>query len=118
MAANIIVCTLLMWVLTAIVVIPLTNRLFVNALSTRREFTLLGGPIKITNDLIEKYQGLYVKKYIEAGVIVSAIAGFLAGLAGFTLIGFAWKAKAWPGLLALIGASFIGSHLTGSPTRF
>lgn len=52
--------------------------------------------------------------YIIADVIVLGIAGLLLGLfTGSFFIGFSWKARDWPGMIAFIGASFVGSALHG-----
>jgi len=50
--------------------------------------------------------------YIFADVIVMGAAGFLIGLVtGYYFIGFSWRARDWPGMLAFIVASVIGSIL-------
>ncbi|MCX5812430.1 MAG: hypothetical protein NT178_07780 [Proteobacteria bacterium] len=119
MGANIIVCTLIMWGLTAVAVMPLARLLFKNALVGNSELVTEGGSqLAVTDELITEHSKLYTVKFIQADVIVMGIAGFVAGLAGFPLIGFAWKAKAWPGLIALIAASFIGCRLAGHPGIF
>ena len=119
MGANIIVCTLIMWGLTAVAVIPLARILFKNALVGNSALaTEGGGKVAVTNELIEQHSSLYTTKFIQADVIVMGIAGCIAGFAGFPLIGFAWKAKAWPGLIALIVTSFITCRLAGHPGIF
>jgi hypothetical protein len=119
MAANIVLCTVLTWVLTAVAVAPLASMLFRKALMGNGVLVADGGQgSSVTRGLIEHHNKLYTKKFVEADVIVMALAGFIAGLAGFALVGFAWKAKAWPGLLALIASSFIGCHLAGRPGAF
>lgn len=113
MLPNIAVCTIAMWVLNAIAVIPLTNWLFRTSLLKAGGLAVEGaGGTMATKDLIDQHQGLYTTKYIQADLIVMGIAGFIAGLAGLQMIGFAWKAKAWPGLLAMIAASFMGYALS------
>lgn len=116
MAGNILICTLIMWGLTTVAVVPLANRLFRNALVKGGTLALEGrGPA--TKELIEEHRSLYTTKFIQSDVMVMGIAGLIAGLAGLQLIGFAWKAKAWPGLLALIAASFLG-HAIQYPKPF
>ena len=52
--------------------------------------------------------------YILADVIVLGIAGVIIGLVtGSYFIGISWRAKDWPGMIAFIVASFIGSALHG-----
>ncbi len=111
MGANILICTLIMWVATAAVVVPLANWLFARALSRNGELVALGGAGALTEELKNSYQALYNTKFIQADVLVLGSLGFMAGLAGFPLIGVAWQWRAWPGLLAMIGASFLGFHM-------
>jgi len=118
MAANIFICTLLMWGLAAIVVIPLAQVLFRNSLQSRPDLMADGEAALITEEAREEYRKLYYTKFIQADVLVMSIAGMIAGFAGFPLIGFAWKAKAWPGLLALIGASFLAFYIKRSAHVF
>ena len=48
--------------------------------------------------------------YILADVLVLGFAGLLLGLfTGSYFIGFSWRAKDWPGMIAFILASLIGS---------
>jgi hypothetical protein len=50
--------------------------------------------------------------YILADVLVSGVAGFLLGLiSGYYFIGISWRARDWPGMIAFIVASVIGSVL-------
>ncbi len=109
MLPNIAVCTIAIWVLNAIAVIPLTNWLFRTSLARAGGLAVEGaGEAVATKELVVQHQRLYTTKYIQADLIVMGIAGFIAGLAGLQMIGLAWKAKAWPGLLAMIAASFMG----------
>lgn len=110
MFVNIIICTLIMWGLTSIAVVPLANRWFANAVANNPELASMANSETLTDEMKTKLQRLYNTKFIQADVLVMGIAGFIAGLAGYPLIGFAWKANAWPGLLALIGASFLSYH--------
>jgi hypothetical protein len=49
--------------------------------------------------------------FILVHVTVMFTAGMLAGMAGCPLIGISRNLKAWPGMLALIFASFYFAHL-------
>jgi hypothetical protein len=108
MAENIIICTLIMWVLTSVAVVPLTNAWFKRAVVNFPDITLDANGAPIDEEAKARCAKLYSTKFIQADVLVMGVAGLIAGLAGFPLVGFAWKAKAWPGLLAMIGASFLG----------
>ncbi len=115
MLPNIFICTLIMWGLSSIAVTPLAKRWFTNALVANPALATIGNPESISNDMHPEIQKLYNINFIKADVFVMGVAGFIAGLAGFPLIGFAWKANAWPGMIAMIGLSFLGFHLTGGP---
>lgn len=52
--------------------------------------------------------------YVGASLIVMGAAGFIAGLAGYPLIGFSTRGRSWPGMLAMIIASFVGFGLSGA----
>ncbi len=115
MLANILICTLVMWGLSAIAVTPLAKRWFENAVAANPALATAGNTGSISNDMNPEMQKLYNIIYIKADVLVMGVAGFIAGLAGFPLIGFACKANAWPGMIAMIGLSFLSFHLTGGP---
>mgnify|MGYP001614474545 CR=1 FL=1 len=112
MLPNIIICTLMMWGLSAIAVVPLSKRLFANAVAGNPALASAANSELIGDEMKAELDRLYNIKFIQADVMVMGIAGFIAGLAGFPLIGFAWKASAWPGLLAMIGASFLSYYIT------
>jgi hypothetical protein len=111
MVANILICTLIMWGLTAIAVVPLAKRMSAKAIASNPELSLVANSESLSEEMKAKIQSLYNTMFIKADMLVMGIAGFIAGLAGFPLIGFAWKANAWPGLLALMGASFLSYQL-------
>ena len=117
MLPNIVICTLIMWGLTAIAVIPLSKRLVAKAVAGDPELSSLSSFESLNNEMKEKLQKLHNIKFIQADVTVMGIAGFIAGLAGYPLIGFAWKLNAWPGLLAMVGASFLSYHVTGGISK-
>ena len=113
MLPNIIICTLMMWGLSAIAVVPLSKKLFASAVAGNPALASVANSGVIGDEKKAELDKLYNIKFIQADVLVMGIAGFIAGLAGFPLIGFAWKASAWPGLLAMIGASFLSYYITG-----
>lgn len=52
------------------------------------------------------------RNYVIIGVITFAIIGFAVGrTTGWYFIGISWKPKDWPGMLAFIGFSLLGSYL-------
>lgn len=113
MLPNIVICTLIMWGLTAIAVIPLSKMLFAKAVAVNPELVSAVTSEIISEEIKAKLQRLQNIKFIQADVLVMGVAGFISGLAGYPLIGFAWKANAWPGLLAMIVASFLSYHFAG-----
>ena len=47
-------------------------------------------------------------------VVILGIVGFAVGwFTGFGLIGISLNPKGWPGMIAFIGLSFLGSSLRG-----
>jgi hypothetical protein len=111
MGANIFICTLLMWVLSAMVVVPLSRRLFEKAVAGNTELASAVNTEPVSEEIKTRLQKLQNMKFIQADVIVMGIAGAIAGMVGYPLIGISWKATAWPGLLAMIGASFLSCYL-------
>ena len=59
----------------------------------------------------EELNSLTTKYYILADVIVLGIAGMIGGLIGYQFIGISFQAKGWPGILAFMATSLIGSSL-------
>lgn len=112
MLPNVFICTLIMWGLSAIAVVPLSKKLFANAVAENPELASVANSASIGNEMQTRLDRLYNIKFIQADVLVMGIAGFIAGLTGIPLIGFAWKAKAWPGFLALMGTSFLFYYIT------
>ncbi len=115
MVENIALCTLAMWGLSAVAVNPLAKRFFQKALAKNPEFIEACKAEPEDPGTTEKIKKVYNVKFIQADVMVMGIAGFIAGLAGFPLIGLAWKPLAWPGLIAMIASSFFGYQLYGHP---
>jgi hypothetical protein len=118
MVGNIVVCTLMMWGLSAIAVSPLAAKFFKKALAENPDLDDASKSEEVDDVVKKKIQKVYISKFIQADVMVMSLAGFIAGLAGFPLIGLAWKAQAWPGLIAMIATSFFGYHLSGTTKIF
>ncbi len=81
------------------------------------ELSMVGDNEPLSEEMKRQLQSLYNRTFIKADMLVMGIAGVLAGMAGYPLIGIAWKANAWPGLLALIGTSFLSYHFSGGNIR-
>lgn len=105
---GILIGTGILWLLNAVLVTPiarvLTNR------KTAKETVASSSTSQAEVQEIPINTGIY----ILVDVTVMTIAGFLLGvIGGWFFIGFAWKGKDWPGMLAFIGASLLGSIIHG-----
>jgi hypothetical protein len=106
---GILIGTGILWVLTAIFVVPLSGWLVKNRLR-EPAFAHLNHE-NLDESATKELESLYGKYFILADVLVLGIAGFIAGLLGFWFIGIAWKAKAWPGMIAFMLTSIIISSM-------
>ncbi|MEW6376449.1 MAG: hypothetical protein AB1502_11765 [Thermodesulfobacteriota bacterium] len=61
-----------------------------------------------------EYKSLVARSYMLVDTLVLGSAGFLFGaLLGWFFLGVSFNAKGWPGLIAFILMSIIGSSLRG-----
>ncbi len=108
---GILIGTGILWSLGLLIVNPLASLL------TKRKFALQyvdGYLPQDDHELSEKVNSIYNRTYILVDLIVLSTAGFLMGLlVGWYFIGISWRARDWPGLIAFIGFSFLGSFLHG-----
>ena len=110
-----IIGTIILWVLKSLGTVPLSR-----FLSRSREAGYTP-PTESEISQSEEVAGAGEKKeveaiptgyYILADVLVLGVAGFLLGLiTGYYFIGISWRAQEWPGMIAFIVASLIGSLL-------
>jgi len=109
---GILIGTAILWILTALIVNPLTNW------SVARCMVAEGiEPGSLETFPPEKkiyWQKKATSYFILWDVVVLAIAGFIGGLLGFWFVGVSLNAKGWPGMLTFIAASLFGVALTGS----
>jgi len=89
MLMNIFICTLIMWGLTAIAVVPLANKWFQAALAAQPALGTVVNLESVSNEMEPELQKLYNTKFIQADMLVMGIAGVIAGFSGFPLIGVA-----------------------------
>lgn len=108
---GILIGTRVVWLLTLLVITPITNRVVNQKLSMLQgENTLQGS----TEEVQERLNQLYEKAFIKIDCIILGIAGFILGItAGWVFIGIAWKKSSWPGLLVFIGSSVLGCYIHG-----
>jgi hypothetical protein len=99
--------------LTALVVNPVVHFVF----SQRMEAAGMYGETLETLSPGERvyWQGIYDQVYMLWDAIILGVAGFLAGyLFGFVLIGISFSKRGWPGMLAFIVLSVVGSAIRGA----
>jgi hypothetical protein len=105
---NFLIATAILWGLNTIFVQPLTQLMVRWKLNKPAYAHLLEmGPEGAQAEV----RRLATRIFILVDVPVMFLAGALAGLAGYPLIGIARNAKAWPGMLTLIVASFYFASL-------
>lgn len=106
---DIVVGTLILWGLLALFVQPLANHWLRRRLQEPAYFHLNSAE-ELDEQASQELASLAARYFILASVVVLGIAGFVLGLAiGAPFIGFAWKRQFWPGMIALIIASFVGA---------
>jgi len=103
---NILIATAILWVLSAVVVMPLTN------VCVARRLALEGVEVESIEGLPDERKQYWEKTatgyYVLCDVIVLGIAGLIGGLLGYYFIGISFEPKGWPGMIAFIGLSFLG----------
>jgi hypothetical protein len=105
---DIVIGTGIVWLLTALGTIPLARAL------TRRKTRTVTTPGTGESAVAEAEGEIDTGYYILADVLVLGVAGLVIGwIAGWFFIGITWHAKNWPGLIAFIAASVVGSILHG-----
>jgi hypothetical protein len=106
---NIIVGTAILWGLTSLIVLPLTKMSVTRRLA--EEGVNEASEERLSEDAKKQWQGIYNRYYMTWDVVVLGIAGLIGGLLGYYFIGLSLEARGWPGMLAFIGASFLGLSL-------
>lgn len=107
---NVIIPTLGLWVLEGTLIMPLAREL--SAASTRKQASrrstmptmLTLAESKSARETMEPSPRIY----IGVSVAILGLAGLICGFAGYPLVGFATRARSWPGMLAMIFGSFLG----------
>lgn len=109
---NIAIPTAILWGLTAVVVTPLANYLFIHRLKAP-EFAHLNitHPMNLIESGDVEIQSIYTHYFVITDIIVLGIAGFIGGILGYLLIGISLDAKGWPGMIAFIAGSILGLSL-------
>jgi len=109
---GILIGTGILWGLDAILVRPLTNCLVKQKLNSPA-YAHLNGDVETISEEPE-FKSLVARSYMLVDTLVLGSAGFLFGtLLGWFFLGASFQAKGWPGLIAFILMSVIGSSLRG-----
>ena len=105
---GILIGTGILWLMNAIVIIPLTNYLVEQKLEAPA-YAHISSDMEAAAEQPE-FNSLVVRCYILIDMLVLGIAGFLMGvILGWFFIGISFEAKGWPGMIAFIGSSILGS---------
>lgn len=109
---GILIGTLIIWVLTALIVVPLAKWMTVRELEAKG-LVPAEGMTELPEEVRTQAERTFTKNYILADMLVLGLAGFLAGLMGFLFIGISFEARGWPGIIALVAGCIAGSALSG-----
>lgn len=111
MVANILICTLILWALSALIVGPLTNASLSRAMAAEGIDPETAD--KLSPEAQKHWEGLALRHSILWDILVLGIAGFIGGLFGYYFIGISFQVRGWPGMIAFIGASVLGVAISG-----
>lgn len=107
---GILIGTGILWGLSALVVVPITNYLISKKLA-EPAYAYISQNIEIAEDM-PAFKSLVTRSYIMVDVLVLGIAGFLFGaVLGWFFIGISFESRGWPGMIAFIVMSMIGSSM-------
>lgn len=106
---GILIGTAILWGLTALFVIPLTEW-FVSRRLQEPAYTHLKAE-NLDESAQKELESLGTRYFILADVLILGIAGFIAGLLGYWFIGIALDARGWPGMIAFILTSVLVSSI-------
>ena len=74
--------------------------------------TANGFQFQLGQEIPQVVDKLATRDYMVVGVLTFALIGFVVGrTTGMYFIGISWRPKDWPGMLAFIGFSLLGSYL-------
>ena len=105
---DVLIGTGIVWGLSALLVIPIASAL-TRRKSKRPQLSIDGGQSATIGGEATGAE-IDTGYYILADVMVLGVAGLMLGfIFGWFFIGITWHAKNWPGLIAFIVASLIGS---------
>ncbi|HID62360.1 MAG TPA: hypothetical protein EYP49_06420 [Anaerolineae bacterium] len=107
---GILIGTGILWGLTVLVVLPVARLIQRHWLAAAFSVTSQ----KQSDDGVKALFGGSISPtaFMIADVIVLGVAGFLLGLTtGWWFLGLAFQRYHWPGLLAFVGASWLGTQV-------
>ena len=106
---NIFIPTLILWVTTALLVVPLAERLTFKKLNIASNVDIKTLP----EEEQKKIEKVFTKKFILLDIVILGIVGLIGGLFGYFFIGISLDSKGWPGMVAFILMSFLGLGARG-----
>ena len=105
---GLIIGTTVLWILTYVVALPLARLFAGTEITTLNAVDSIPTGTEITT--LDAIDSIPTETFVFVHSMVLGIAGLLLGsFFGLYFIGFAWKAKMWPGLIALMVASMYSS---------
>jgi hypothetical protein len=105
---GILIGTGILWLLKAVLVMPIAHYL------TNRQLVKQAGALSPEGQANVPVEAIDTKLYILVDLLVMGTAGFLLGIiVGWFFIGITWEGKSWPGMIAFIGSSVLGSMMHG-----
>jgi hypothetical protein len=104
-----VIGTGLVWFTLFVIITPLSKYVTKRRLANQ---TINGFQFQIGQGVTQVVDKLATRDYILVGVVTFALIGFTVGrTTGMYFIGISWRPKDWPGMLAFIGFSLLGSYL-------
>ena len=104
-----VIGTGLVWFTIFVIITPLSKYVTKKRLANQ---TINGFQFQLGQEVTQVVDKLAPRDYILVGVVTFALIGFIVGrTTGMFFIGISWRRKDWPGMLAFIGFSLLGSYL-------
>ena len=104
-----IIGTGVVWFTIFVIITPIAKYVTKRRLAYQ---TANGFQFQLGQEIPQVVDKLATRDYMVVGVLTFALIGFVVGrTTGMYFIGISWRPKDWPGMLAFIGFSLLGSYL-------